>query len=43
MLHIGGWCFSEPVEQGLQDLVDPVHSDFFSASLAMIRPIPTVT
>ncbi len=43
MLHIGGWCFAEPVEQGLENLVDPVHSDFFSASLAMMRPIPTVT
>ena len=49
MLHIGGWCFAEPVEQGLEDLVDPVHGlvsmtkGFSLASLAMMRPIPAVT
>ena len=39
---------TDPVQQSLQDLVDPVHSDFLissfsEASLAMIRPIPAVT
>lgn len=47
MLHIGGWCFSEPVEQSLNDLVDPVHGlvsmTVLSASLAQIKPIPAVT
>jgi hypothetical protein len=46
MLHIGGWCFSEPVEQSLEDLVDPIHGLGASASLAslaIIRPIPAVT
>ena len=45
-MHIGGWCFSEPVEQGLEDLVDPVHGFGAStslASLARIKPIPAVT
>jgi len=48
MLHIGGWCFAEPVEQSLEDLVDPVHAlgsmvAVLSASLAIIRPRPAVT
>ena len=48
MLHIGRWCFAEPVEQSLEDLVDPVHAlgsmvAVLSASLAQIRPIPAVT
>ncbi len=48
MLHIGRWCFAEPVEQSLEDLVDPVHSGFLIwgtsvASLAQIKPMPAVT
>ena len=47
MLHIGRWCFAEPVEQSLEDLVDPIHAfgsmTVLSASLAMIRPRPAVT
>ena len=45
-MHIGGWCFAEPVEQSLEDLVDPVHGFGAStslASLARIKPIPAVT
>ena len=46
MLHIGWWCFAEPVEQSLEDLVNPVHgfgSVASLASLAQIRPMPAVT
>ena len=49
MLHIGRWCFAEPVEQSLEDLVDPVHGlvsmtrGFSVASLARIKPMPAVT
>jgi hypothetical protein len=34
VLDIGGWGCSDPVEECQDDLVDPVHSGFFSASLA---------
>ena len=46
---IGWWCFAEPVEQSLEDLVDPVHAlgsiaaAVLSASLAQIKPMPAVT
>ena len=34
-MDIGGWCFPQPIEQGLQDLVDPVHC--FGVSAGFFR------